>query len=148
MWYDVDDQDSAEYKAEAEGPLSDNLDGLKEALVGRKVVAVSENNAREDWDYYRGDNTVLMLDNGTKVTISDTHDCCAYTTVESVVQHLPELDHIITGVQADDGHNTFHILADLGEVLELQVDWSPGNPFYYGYGLHIEVESVQEADSE
>jgi hypothetical protein len=30
----------------------------------------------------------------------------------------------------------------MGDVLELQVGWSPGNPFYYAYGFHIDVVPV------
>lgn len=34
----------------------------------------------------------------------------------------------------------WHIMAGMDEVLELGVEWSSGNPFYYMYGFFIEVE--------
>lgn len=129
-----------EYKAEAEAPLGENLTELNEMLVGQKIVKVEpkDNNNNS----YFG-TTVLTLDNGTQVNLRDSGDCCAYTEMENVIQHLPELDHVITNVTADDGYERFHIFADLGEVLELQLSWSEGNPFYYGYGFHIDVTATE-----
>jgi hypothetical protein len=67
-------------------------------------------------------------------------DCCAYTELESFLLHPELVDHIITGVGTTDGYNTWHIYADIGDVLELSVGWSSGNPFYYGYGFDIQVK--------
>jgi hypothetical protein len=52
------------------------------------------------------------------------------------------LVHIITGVGTTDGYATWHIYADMGDVLELSVGWSCGNPFYYGYGFDISVKEL------
>ena len=49
------------------------------------------------------------------------------------------------GVGTTDGFTRWHIYADMGDVLELEVGWSCGNPFYYGYGFNITVESVADA---
>jgi hypothetical protein len=53
--------------------------------------------------------------------------------------HPERVDHIITGVGTTGGYTTWHIYADMGDVLELSVGWSSGNPFYYGYGFDISV---------
>jgi hypothetical protein len=50
------------------------------------------------------------------------------------------VDHIILGVGTTDGYTTWHVYADAGDVLELAVGWSCGNPFYYGYGFTITVD--------
>lgn len=81
---------------------------------------------------------VTKLD-GRKVVLSNTDDCCAYTALDGLVEHLPTTDHVITAVKADQDFERWHIIADLGEVLELQVGWSSGNPFCYGYGFDIDV---------
>ena len=43
------------------------------------------------------------------------------------------------GVGTTGEYTRWHIYADLGDVLELTVGWSCGNPFYYGYGFYIDV---------
>jgi hypothetical protein len=66
-------------------------------------------------------------------------DCCAYTELESFLLNPELVDHVITGVGTTDGYQTWHVYADMGDVLKLDVGWSCGNPFYYGYGFTIRV---------
>lgn len=116
---------------EDDGTMPRSVAALAEAVVGHRIVAVE-----------REGTTRLHLDNGRIVRLVEDSDCCAYTGVESVIQHLPSTDHMITAVATTDGYTRWHILADAGSVLELQVGWSCGNPFYYAYGLTIEVETT------
>jgi len=46
------------------------------------------------------------------------------------------------GVGTTAQYQTWHIYADWGDVLKLEVGWSCGNPFYYGYGFDIDVVEV------
>lgn len=114
-----------------DGTMPDNVDTLATHVVGHRIVSVE-----------RDGGTVITLDNGKRVILHDTGDCCAYTEVESFLLHPERVDHIITGVGTTDGYTTWHIYADLGDILELTVGWSCGNPFYYGYGFSISVEDA------
>lgn len=69
----------------------------------------------------------------------DDGDCCAYTNLDAFLLNPELVDHIITGVGTTDAYQTWHIYCDLGDVLKLDVGWSCGNPFYYGYGFDIKV---------
>lgn len=124
-----------------DGTMPENIDTLAEAVVGRRIVSVDTNRkvAGRYWGTDTG--TVLTLDNGTRVVLVDGGDCCAYTEMEDVVLNLDRIDHAITGVGTTDGYTTWHIYADLGDVVQMKVGWSCGNPFYYGYGFDIRVES-------
>jgi hypothetical protein len=75
------------------------------------------------------------------VRVRNDGDCCAYTELESFLLNVGNIDHVITGVGTTNGYTTWHVYADLGDVLEMQVGWSCGNPFYYGYGFQISVEA-------
>lgn len=108
------------------GTIVESKEVLERAVVGHKIVSV--------------ENNVITLDNGKTVTLHSTDDCCAYTELRSFLLHPDKIDHVITGVGTTDGYETWHIYADMGDVLELTVDWSCGNPFYYGYGFYIEVK--------
>jgi hypothetical protein len=78
------------------------------------------------------------------VFLVGTDDCCAYTELETFLLNVDKVDHIITGVGTTDGYTKWHIYCDFGDVLELTVGWSSGNPFYYGYGFAIIVEDVED----
>jgi hypothetical protein len=129
---------------EDDGQIVDNVQELEEAVVGRKIVSAEwvEGVFPESWRARESKAFVLTLDNGTKVRLHDTDDCCAYTTLESFLLHPERVDHVILGVGTTDRYQKWHIYADMGDVLELQVGWSCGNPFYYGYGFDITVEPV------
>lgn len=125
-----------------DGTMPDNVATLAEAVVGQRIVAVDQNAEipRGDKSYWgRSHGTAITLDSGRRVFLADTDDCCAYTALESFLLHPERVDHIITGVGTTDGYEKWHIYADLGDVLELSVGWSSGNPFYYGYGFDITV---------
>lgn len=123
---------------EDDGTMPDNVDGLREAVIGHRIVSAEREQTRHPYGY-RAEALVLTLDNGRSVTLHNTDDCCAYTELESFLLHPERVDHIITGVGTTDGYTTWHIFADMGDVLELSVGWSCGNPFYYGYGFDIRV---------
>jgi hypothetical protein len=82
---------------------------------------------------------VITLDDGREVMLKSTHDCCAYTDLEAFLLHPDKVDHVIIGVGTTDQYTRWHIYASWGDVLELTVGWSCGNPFYYGYGFDIDV---------
>lgn len=123
-----------------DGTMPENVAELSEHVVGRRIVSVEQGVKVGGSGYGRGDATRLTLDNGKSVYLRDTDDCCAYTQLEEVILHLDKVDHVITGVGTTDGYASWHIYADLGDVVELTVGWSSGNPFYYGYGFSISVE--------
>lgn len=125
-----------------DGTMPNNVEELSDALVGHKIVSIERG---EKIKRYGIEKTplVLTLDNGSKVQVKNTYDCCAYTELEDIViSNLDDLTHMITGVVSSDGYETWHILADFGEVMQLKVGWSSGNPFYYGYGFEIVVEHI------
>jgi hypothetical protein len=139
--------DGARYPAEAlgedddDGTMPASLAALDGAVVGHRIVSAERTEVAGR--YYGTDVAlVLTLDNGTRAIIRDTDDCCAYTSVESFLLRPESVDHIITGVGTTDGFTRWHIYADFGDVLTLGVGWSCGNPFYYGYGFHVDVEPV------
>jgi hypothetical protein len=122
-----------------DGTMPENVEELREAVVGHRIVQADR---REIPGRYYGMTTalVLTLDDGTEVRLRNTDDCCAYTEVEQFLLHPEKVDHVIMGVGTTDEYTRWHIYADWGDVLELTVGWSPGNPFYYGYGFDITVE--------
>lgn len=132
---------------EDDGTMPENVEKLSSHVVGRKIVSVEEN-VNVPLEYWgTGSATVLTLDNGKQVLLRDTDDCCAYTTMQDVILHLDKIDHVITGVGTTGGFERWHIYADFGDVVELEVGWSSGNPFYYGYGFDISVRDVPSGDS-
>lgn len=133
-------EDSLGEYAEDNGTMPGSVSELEEAVVGHRIVSVeSDVPITNDsyWTYPTG--TVITLDNGRRVALAGTNDCCAYTELEEFLLHPELIDHIITGVGTTDGYTTWHIYADMGDVLELTVGWSCGNPFYYAYGFVITV---------
>lgn len=124
------------------GTMPDNVDYLRELVVGHKIVSVGVGTGEYNWSCYGHKAVILTLDNGRKVKLSGSDDCCAFTDAESLILDITKVDHIITGVGTTDGYDTWHIYCDLGDVLALNVAWSSGNPFYYGYGFTITVEDI------
>lgn len=129
---------------EDNGTMPENVDRLREAVIGRKIVAAEKATPPEGLYRYRYEETGLRLtlDNGTAVWLVNDEDCCAYTTLESFLLDPASVDHRILGVGTTGGYTTWHIYADFGDVMKLEVDWSCGNPFYYGYGFNIKVAPV------
>ena len=124
------------------GTMPDNVETLRSAVVGRKIVKTEKQEIKSRW-YGMRPGLIITLDDGTEVSLADTDDCCAYTELEAFLLHPDKVDHVIMGVGTTDEYSTWHIYADLGDVLELSVGWSSGNPFYYGYGFNINVVPVQ-----
>lgn len=120
--------------------MAGNRDELAEAVVGHKIVKV-ERAADSDPYYYGGDKTVITLDNDTQVELIDSGDCCAYTELDSFLLNPELVDHAILGVGTTDNYQTWHIFADMGDVLKLNVSWSEGSG-YYGYGFNIQVRPI------
>lgn len=131
-----------------DGTMPENVASLASHVVGRKVVSVDQNVQVPAKCWGTSVATVLTLDNGKQVVLENTNDCCAFTEVENVIHHLDKIDHVITGVGTTDEFERWHIYADLGDVVELEVGWSSGNPFYYGYGFDISVRDVPGASDE
>jgi hypothetical protein len=122
-----------------DGTMPTSVAALADAVVGHRIVRVDSDNSAH--------KTRLHLDDGRTVTLVGESDCCAYTDVEKIIPHLPGIDHLITAVATTDGYARWHILADAGSVLELEVNWSCGNPFYYAYGLTVTVEPTDLAEA-
>ena len=129
---------------EDDGTMPENVAALAGAVVGHRIVSAEKTKVPGRW-YGEESATVITLDNGRRVILADTDDCCAFTQLESFLLHPEAVDHVILGVGTTDGYSTWHIFADYGDVMELQVGWSCGNPFYYGYGFEIRVEDVPVA---
>lgn len=124
-----------------DGTMPDNVDTLKDAVVGHRIVDAGYKKAKKySWSDYTYDVFTITLDNGKQVQLVDTDDCCAFTELQDFLLNADKVDHIITGVGTTDGYQTWHIYCDMGDILQLQVGWSCGNPFYYGYGFEIRVK--------
>jgi hypothetical protein len=133
---------------EDNGTMPENVATLREAVVGQRIVKAEQGEVGTDGWGYRASRSpfVITLDNGKRVELRDSDDCCAYTELSSFLLHPERVDHIITGVGTSGGYTTWHIYADMGDVLELSVGWSSGNPFWYGYGFDISVRTLDEAE--
>ncbi len=132
------------YEFEDDGTMEDNVAQLEKEVVGYRIVDITKSTEIFGGMYNSvyGDVTVITLENGKQVLLRDSEDCCAYTSLDSFLVNYDKIDHIITGVGTTDGFQTWHIFADFGDVAKLQVSWSAGNPFYYGYGFYIEVRDI------
>lgn len=122
---------------EDDGTMVASLEALSDAVVGHHIVSVEKIDAPGKYGTFAA--TVITLDNGRQVQMVGRHDCCAYTELEAFLLHPERVDHMILGVGTTDGYTTWHIFADAGDVMELTVGWSCGNPFYYTYGFTIRV---------
>lgn len=126
-----------------DGTMVENVDDLAAAVVGHRIVSAE----KVQMEYWGGGRLILTLDNGKRVVLQDSSDCCAYTELTEFLLHPERVDHVITGVGTTEGFTVWHIYADLGDVMELKVGWSCGNPFYYGYGFSISVEDAPAIDA-
>lgn len=128
---------------EDNGTMPDNVETLKNAVIGHRIVsAKTERVDRGSW-YGNTEALVITLDNGKRVILADTDDCCAYTTLNSFLLQPDAVDHVILGVGTTGQYTKWHIYADFGDIMELEVGWSCGNPFYYGYGFDILVQDTE-----
>ena len=122
------------------GTMPDNVQQLRDAVVGHKIVRAFAEPSTNRWN--GGSDFILELDNGTQVRMQNTSDCCAYTDLQGFFLNLRAIDHAIMGVGTSEGFTKWFIYAEAADVLTLDVMWSAGNPFYYGYGFYIAVEPV------
>lgn len=132
---------------EDDGTMPANVQELATAVVGHKIVSAEKIKIeRPPGSYGNGSSEalVLTLDDGTRVALRDSSDCCAYTDLQGFLLHPESVDHVIMGVGTTNEYNTWHIYADFGDIMALQVGWSCGNPFYYGYGFDIDVYPVED----
>lgn len=123
------------------GTMPDNVAKLENAVIGRRIVSVDKLPTRDKWSR-TDEDTVITLDDGHRVRLINTDDCCAFTELESFLLHPEAVRHMILGVGTTDQYTTWHIYADFGDVMTLKVGWSCGNPFWYGYGFDIVVEDL------
>jgi hypothetical protein len=119
-----------------DGTIVESVATLGALIVGHRIVKV-ENPGR----------LTITLDTGLTVELGNNDDCCAYTELESFLWNADKIDHVITGVSTSNGYTTWSIYADMGDVLSLQVGWSAGNPFYYGYGFNFVVTPPEKKES-
>jgi hypothetical protein len=122
---------------EDDGTMPENVAALESAVIGHRIVS-AEN---------EGGVFTLTLDTGARVTLRDTSDCCAFTDLEGFLMNPAGIDHAILGVGTTEGYTKWHIYADFGDVVQMDVGWSCGNPFYYGYGFDIAVEPVEAPEA-
>jgi hypothetical protein len=130
---------------EDDGTMPENVAALTDAVVGRRIVSAERETIQRETGYgrtYTETPFVITLDDGRRVIMRDTDDCCASTELEQFLLNPEAVDHMILGVGTTGGYTTWHIYADFGDVMQLKVGWSCGNPFYYGYGFDIQVEDV------
>lgn len=123
-----------------DGTMPESLEALREAVIGSRIASV-EQTTQETFGWPEP-CTIITLDNGHRVKLVGSSDCCAFTEVSEFLLHPDKVDHAILGVGTTGHYTTWHIYADHGDILELTVGWSPGNPFWYGYGFSIQVEEI------
>lgn len=153
--YSKSRKDNYEYEYD-NGQQASIKDNLEAALVGRKVVdvlprksqlftltAIEEAAEALNRTIPKG-QLILVLDNGTLVRIEEQSDCCAWTTIDKVKRNLHLVDNVITSVNMSEDLCEFYILTDFGQAMHLSTSFSCGNPFYYAYGLTIEVLKIEE----
>lgn len=130
------------------GTMPESRRELEDAVVGRRIVSAKivdvgdDSSGTEKLGCAGKKQLVLTLDDFTRVRVVDKRDCCAFTEVKNGKLAIELMDHIITGVGTTDGYETWHIYADAGDVMELTVGWSSGNPFYYAYGFYVQIEKI------
>jgi hypothetical protein len=126
-----------------DGTMPNNVAQLEKLVVGHRIISAEKGTHENRWGN-ETDALIITLDNGMRVVLQDTDDCCAYTSLRDFFLDPNSVDHMIMGVGTTDKYTTWHIYADFGDIMRLQVGWSCGNPFYYGYGFSIAVEDVRE----
>lgn len=132
-----------------DGTMVENVETLAQHVVGHRIVSAEQQRIKGRYGWMGDDEVmVLTLDDGTQVRLRNTDDCCAYTALEGFLLDPNAVDHVIMGVGTTEGYSTWHIYADYGDILKLEVGWSCGNPFYYGYGFDIEVVSLDQRIAE
>ena len=127
-----------------DGTMPNNVSKLSDAVIGHRIVSAALGTVEGIWRESEG--LILTLDDGTQVELADDEDCCAYTKLKGFFAHPEMVNHVITGVGTTHEYTKWHIYADFGDVLTLDVEWSCGNPFYYSYGFYITVKPLEQVD--
>jgi hypothetical protein len=106
------------------GRIVENVEKLETSVIGRRIVSAERQQIKQSGSYWRTGPTVFVitLDNGDQVQMFDTEDCCAHTTLENFLLHPQSVDHVILGVGTTEEYTTWHIYADFGDILALEVD--------------------------
>lgn len=101
-------------------------DRLREVVIGHKLVAV--------------EGETMTLDNGTRIKISGSSDCCAWG--DATLGKIVDSEHVITGVRGvDDGDAnkaTVFLMTEAGSAMEIAQEWDESNGYYF-YGLYFTV---------
>lgn len=104
-------------------------DRLREVVIGRKLVSV--------------EGETITLDNGTRIKISGSSDCCAWG--DATLGKIVDSEHVITGVRSvDDGKKseaTVFLMTDAGSAMEIAQEWDESNGYYF-YGLYFTVTAA------
>jgi hypothetical protein len=117
-----------------DGTMTGNVEELRDAVVGHRIVSAEAGEQTTDkWGYPTSAALVITLDNGKRVELLNSSDCCAYTELNSFLLDPDKVDHIITGVGTTDDYTTWHIYADMGD---------------YGYGFDIKVRELADEVAE
>ena len=121
-----------------------NVAKLGEAVIGRRIVSAEKGEVAREY-YGLSDGRILTLDYGTKVSLVDTADCCAYTDAGGV----PPAPRDGRSRDPWGGHNgRLHEVAHLRRPRRRAGASTSagraGNPFYYGYGFDIAVQPLSE----
>jgi hypothetical protein len=125
--------------------MQSNAEFLAGAVIGHKIASVSvEVNPNAKYYWERGPYTVITLDNGTRVKLEDTSDCCAYTELQGFFLNPQNVDHVITGVRTENDFHHWFIMAETADIARMDVAWSEGNPYYYSYGFGIAVSKIED----
>lgn len=103
------------------------LDGLREALMGRRIV--------------KAENNVLTLDNRSEVHFEEYGACCAWASVERMAEH----DNVITDIRVEEGDDTVTIFALSSVSTDTEIAHIVGDEGtgYYSYGVEILVNGVR-----
>lgn len=123
--------------------MNDNVVELAEEVVGHKIVSAGWTEIPHEWASFNEKVFQITLDNGKRVILRNTDDCCAFTELETFLFYADRIDNIVTRVETEDDYSKWHIIADMSDVLELTVGWSEGSG-YYGYGFSIEVQDATD----
>jgi hypothetical protein len=123
--------------------MEQNVEEFASAVIGHRIISAVHAEVRKDrWGYAYKDTLVLTLSNGNRVKIIDSSECCAYTQLDAFMLNPESVNHVITSVGTSDGYTTWHIYAEMNDVLNLTVGWAEGTG-YYSYGFDIKVIEME-----
>lgn len=126
--------DGQEHDGRDDGTMAANVEVFARHVVGHSIVDVEKVNVGSREEAFR-----ITLDDCTQVTLYSTYDCCAYTFL-SDFRKGPGFNNVITSVTSEKNYTKWFVMAEGIPALEMDVDWSEGNPYWYMFGFEIEVE--------